>query len=45
MLEAQDIQKLMEVLATKEDINELKGHMFALEESQKQIVTILDKKV
>ena len=43
MLEPQDIQKLMEVLATKEDIRELKDRVSALEESQKQIITILDK--
>jgi hypothetical protein len=43
MLEPQDIQKLVEVLATKEDIRELKERVSALEETQKQVITILDK--
>ena len=42
MLKPQDIQKLTEVLATKEDIKALDERVSHLEETQDRILSILD---
>ena len=42
MLETQDIQKLMEVLATKDDIRDLKDDVTELKAVTNNLVTAID---
>jgi hypothetical protein len=42
MLDAQDIQKLTEVLATKEDFRRVEDRVAQLDATQREILTILD---
>lgn len=43
MLTSEDIQKLMEVLATKEDVRELRQDMEGLRESVQDLTTAVDR--
>ena len=43
MLTSEDIQKLLEVLATKEDVKEIKGELTDLRETVHELVTAVDK--
>lgn len=45
MLEPQDIQKLMEVLATKEDIRGVKDNLGTVEDILSNLVTATDRLV
>ncbi len=43
MLTSEDIQKLMEVLATKEDVRELKQDLEGLRESVQELAVAIDR--
>ena len=45
MLESQDIQKLMEVLATKEDVRSIKENLGSVEDILGNLVTATDRLV
>ena len=45
MLEPQDIQKLIEVLATKKDIRDVKENLESVEDILSNLVTITDRLV
>jgi energy-converting hydrogenase A subunit M len=45
MLDAQDVQKLVEVLASKTDIASLDDRMSVVEQKQDKVIEILDKMV
>lgn len=45
MLEPQDIQKLLEVLATKEDIRDVKDNLDSVEDILSNLVTATDRLV
>ena len=45
MLEPQDIQKLLEVLATKEDIRDVKENLGSVEDILSNLVTATDRLV
>ena len=43
MLTSEDIQKLLEVLATKEDVKEVKAELVDLKETVRELVTAIDR--